>query len=209
MLTQPATMIKDKPLIWQQHGYARLAMMFTNDMAQTFGITLYDLTQQIRSGETPKVLSNLLGVTLAAMVIRLIAKGVPDEPDDIAEWGKWIAGAFAEQEISSIPIIGKEAVALWDARNGYFGNQSAFIAPFAKLMAGAKGLWDSKNDNDEKAIFNLIEGGALLAPFPATALRRLWGMLKETGKGEVLRAMKALVGTRMQDENFLHRNRRN
>ena len=208
LLTQPVAMIKDKPLVWQQHGLARLAMMFSNDMAQTFGLTFYDLTQQIRAGETPKALATVVGLTLAATMIRLISKGFPDEPDDPAEWAKWVAGAFVEQEISSLPIIGKEAVALWDAQRGYLNNNSAFIAPFAKLASGVKGLWDSNSNNNEQAIFNLIEGGALLAPFPATALRRLWGMLKESGKGEVLRALGRLAGIRMEDKKFIRNSNR-
>ena len=173
-------------------------MMFSNDMAQTFGLTFYNLTQQIRAGETPKALATVVGLTIAATMIRLISKDISDEPDDPAEW---VAGAFIEQEISSLPIIGKEAVALWDAHRGHFTNHSAFIAPFAKLASGAKGFWDSNNNNNEQAIFNLIEGGALLAQFPATALRRLWVMLKESGKGDVLSVLGRLASTHMEDKN--------
>ena len=136
-------------------------------------------------------------------MLRALSKGVPDKPDDPEEWMKWVLAAFAEQEISALPVVGKEAVALWDARSGYFGHNSAFIAPFAKLMMGVKGIWDDKTHNDERAIFNLLEGGALLAEFPATALRRLWGMLKEGGKGEVLRALGALLGIRLQEKKAL------
>ncbi len=202
LLTQPATQFKDKPLIWRQHGYARLMMMFTNDMAQTFGITAYDLSQALRRGEYPKALGHVLGVTLAAMLIKALSSGLPDEPDDPDEWAKWVASALTEQEINSIPLIGKELMTLWDSRRGYLNNNSAFVAPLAKLLAGSKGLWDDKNDNNERAIINLIEGGSLLAPFPATALKRLWYMAKYSGKGEVLNAVKSLLGTHIQDKKL-------
>lgn len=125
---------------------------------------MYDLTQAIRNGEVPRAFTTAIGLTLAAMYITALTSGGPDEPDDPEEWAKWTASAFTEQTINSIPLIGKEALALWDYRRGYFKNDSAFIAPFAKLAAGTRGLWDDKNDNDERAIWNLIEGSSLLAP---------------------------------------------
>lgn len=202
ILTQPVTHVKDKPLLWQQHGLARLAMMFTNDMAQTFGESVYDLTQSIRRGDVKEAVYRLTGLTLAAMMIKLISSGLPDEPDEPEEWGKWITSAFVENELSAVPVIGKGLVPLWDYKRGFFGSQDPFIAPFAKLMAGVHGLWDDKNDNDERAIFNLIEGVALLSPFPATGLKRVWRTGVELGHGELLRAMKRAVGMRVEDRKL-------
>ena len=202
LLTQPAYNIKDKPLIWQQSGWARLAMMFTSDMAQTFGISLYDLTQALRNGEIHKGLATLTGLTLAAMTIRLLSSGFPDDPDDPEEWAKWIAGAFTSQFINSIPLIGKELITLWDAKNGYFNNNSAFVAPVAKLFKCVKGFSDSKKDWLEDGAIPIIEGMSLLAPFPATAMRRLYYLLKHSGQGEVSKALQTLLGQRTQDKNL-------
>lgn len=205
LLTQPAYNIKDKPLIWQQHGIARLMMMFTNDMAQTFGITLYDMTQAIRRGDVKATLATVTGLTLATMLIKMLSGGLPDDPYDPEEWVKWIASAFTENFINSIPLIGKELVTLWDAKNSYFQHNSAFVAPIAKLVKGVNGLWDDKKENNEQAIFNLIEGGSLLVPFPATALRRLYNMLKYSGQGDVINAIKAMVGTHIENKKLRRR----
>ncbi len=202
LLTQPAYNIKDKPLIWQQSGWARLAMMFTSDMAQTFGISLYDLTQSLRNGEIKKGFATLIGVTLAAMTIRMLSGGLPDKPDDPEEWAKWVAGAFTSQFIQSIPLIGKELITLWDAKNGYFNHNSAFVAPVAKLFKGVKGVTDDNKDWLEDGAIPIIEGASLLAPFPATALRRLYYLLKYSGQGEVKKALQTLIGQRTQDKNI-------
>ena len=202
LLTQPPAHVKDKPLIWQQHGYARLAMMFTNSLSNIYGITMYDLTQAIRNGEVPRAFTTAIGLTLAAMYITALTSGGPDEPDDPEEWAKWTASAFTEQTINSIPLIGKEALALWDYRRGYFKNDSAFIAPFAKLAAGTRGLWDDKNDNDERAIWNLIEGSSLLAPFPSTALHRLYNVGEKLGEGEIGAALKRMVGINKEEKRI-------
>ncbi|MBQ6738490.1 MAG: hypothetical protein IJP41_08575, partial [Synergistaceae bacterium] len=127
LITQPTMNMKDKPLAWQQHGAARLMMLFTNDMAQTFGLTLYDMTQAIRRGDVPEALKIMTGVTLAAMLIKLLTSGLPDDDDD-ETFAQWVASAFTEQSINSIPLIGKELLTLWDSRRGYFKNNSAFVA---------------------------------------------------------------------------------
>lgn len=202
LLTQPATHVKDKPLVWQQHGMARLAMMFTNDMAQTFGETVYDFVQGIRHGEVKETMYRLTGLTLAAMFIKLISSGLPDEPDDPQEWANWITSAFVENELTAVPVIGKGLVTLWDYKRSMFGSQDPFVAPFAKLMQGVHGLWDDKNNNNERAVFNLIEGASLFAGFPSTALRRVWYASQELGHGNVLNAVKRAVGTRVENKKL-------
>ena len=200
LLTQPASQAKDKPLIWQQHGYARLAMMFTNDMAQTLGETVYDLTAAIRRGDVKDIFYRLVGLTLAAVMIKLMTSGTPDDVDDPVDLAKWITSAFAEQTINSIPIIGKNAVALWDYKNGYFNSTDPFIAPFAKLVLGFHGLADKDKKNNERAIWNLIEGGALLSPFPATGLKRLWQAGKATGHEGLISGLARAIGIQIQDK---------
>ncbi|MBR6901097.1 MAG: hypothetical protein IKN30_03435 [Synergistaceae bacterium] len=55
-------------------------------------------------------------------------------------------------------------------------------------------MWDDKNDNDECAIWNLLEGGSLLAPFPSTALHRLYNVGKALDEGEIGAALKRMLG---------------
>ena len=135
------------------------------------------------------------------MLIKLLTSGLPDDDDD-ETFAQWVASAFTEQSINSIPLIGKELLTLWDSRRGYFKNNSAFVAPFAKLTSGVQGLWDEKDDNDERAVWNVIEGGALLAPFPVTALKRLYYIGKELGEGEMTNALKRLIGMHVEEKNY-------
>ena len=199
-LTQPPAHAKNKPLIWQQHGYARLAMMFTNSLANIYGITLYDLTTAIKNGEIPKTLATAVGLTLAAMMIYGLSSGSDDDDDS---WLEWIAKAVSEQTINSIPLIGKELMTLWDYRKGFFrNNQSAFVAPFAKLLKGSRGLSDDKAENNERAVWDLIEGGSLLYPFPVTGLHRVYNAIQELGNGEVANIFKRIFGMRVEKKKM-------
>ena len=200
LLTQPPSHIKDKPLVWQQHGYGRLAMMFTNSLSQIYGITLYDLTSAIARGEVPTVLATLTGLTLAGMMIKGLSSGDDDDNDTLAER---IFSALGEQTVNSIPVVGKGLLSLWDYWEEFFKKDSSpFVAPFAKLASGKRGLWDEKDNNDERAIWTLIEGGSLFAPFPVTALRRLYYTGKELGQGEIANALKRLVGMHVEEKKY-------
>ena len=190
LLTQPTIDVKDKPLLWQQKGYVRLMMMFTTDLAQTFGETVYDLSQSIKHGRAKESFYRVCALTLAAGLIQAMTGGLPDDP---------IASAFTKQTINSIPLIGKDAVNLWDNPNGNFLQKtSPYIAPFAKIMSGIYRLKDGKDDNDEQALFSLMEGAALLAPFPATGLKRIWQAGKAYGQEGVTSSMARLIGVQQQ-----------
>lgn len=90
--------------------------------------------------------------------------------------------------LTFIPLIGKKLITLWDAKNGYFNHNSAFVAPVAKLFKGVKGVTDDNKDWLEDGAIPIIEGASLLAPFPATALKILYYLLKYSGQGEVKKA---------------------
>lgn len=202
LLTQPPTNIKDKPLVWQQHGYAKLLMMFTNSLSNIWGMTIYDLSSAIKNKNTPAFMYTLTGLALAATLIKMINSGPPDDWDNPDEWAKFIASAFTEQEVNSIPLIGKGALALWNAKSGYFTQTDPFLAPFSKMLHGFQRLGDKKTENDEQAISNLLDAIALLTPFPATAIRRIAQTIKYAGEGEVLKALKAMIGMRNQDKKL-------
>ncbi|MBQ9565181.1 MAG: zeta toxin family protein [Synergistaceae bacterium] len=198
-LTQPTTLRKDAPRVYQGSGLARLAMVFTNDCAQTFGITVYDLAAACRRGDAPGFLYTLAGVTLAAGMMRALTYGGPDE-DDEESWAEWWRSALLRQSVEVVPILGKSAIHLWDTKGYSTGEMSPYLAPFAKMLSGANGLWDDKEDNNERAVWNLIEGGSLLAGFPSVALHRLRRVGQDVADGEAVKALQHMIGQRVRDK---------
>ena len=65
-------------------------------------------------------------------------------------------------------------------------------------MAGTRGLTDDKKENDERAIWNIIEGGSLLYPFPVTGLHRLYKAIQDLGEGEVSNIIKRIFGMKVE-----------
>lgn len=196
LLTQPATHLKDKPLIGQQSGYTRLVMMFTNQLMQTFGEEYHDLMGSLRRGEVPEVLYRVAGLTLAAMWIKALTGGLPDEPDDTEEWINWVASAFTEQAINTIPVIGKHALTLWDYHRGFFNSEDPFLSPFARIIAGTNNLLEG---DTEQAIYKISEGSALLVPLPVIGVRRIWQAGKELKEGELSSAIGRFLGVRRKE----------
>ena len=77
-----------------------------------------------------------------------------------------LPGFSLNNKITRYPSLGKRLLLFWDAQKGYLTHNSAFVALFAKLVSRAMGgLLDDKNDNNGQAVFNLIEGIALLVLF--------------------------------------------
>ena len=200
LLTQQTTHVKDAPLIWQQSGYAKLAMIFTSEAAQMWGMTVYDMAQSIRRGEVPAILANALALTMTAAMFKLITDGTPDDDED-ETWTGWFASALTRQSLEAMPLVGKEVLILWENTFGkpaYRGTQySAFVAPLDKLQYGIKGVFDDDEDNNERAAWSLIEGMSLLGlPFPATGARRLWQSGRMASEGDGANAAFNLFGMR-------------
>ncbi|MBQ7262526.1 MAG: hypothetical protein IJR14_02285, partial [Synergistaceae bacterium] len=122
LLTQPASQAKDMPRMWNQSGYAKLAMIFSMDAAQRFGITVYDLWVAVRAGKWPRFIWTLAGLTLGTMAVQALSDGGPDDWADISELSAYWARAFARDAVSTLPLVGKEALAAWDMHmgDGYF-----------------------------------------------------------------------------------------
>jgi hypothetical protein len=180
-LTQQASHSKDMPRVWRQKGLARLAMIFTSDAASTFGMTAYDLARQLRSGQMTKAFATLLGLTMSAMLMKAATDGPGDDETPYEEeqgWLAWTASAVSEQAISSTPLIGKDAMLLYDSLRGkYTGTQySALVTPLEKAMRAAKILNKNNIEEDEMwrasgyALEALSLGG--LMPLPVTGMRR-------------------------------------
>ncbi|MBQ7262482.1 MAG: hypothetical protein IJR14_02065 [Synergistaceae bacterium] len=201
-LTQPISSARDKSRIWRQQGLVRLGMMFTSDAAQTFGMTAYDLVQKLTSGELDETVRgfwSLMVLGLTAVWIKAMSEGIPWD-DDEEEWGEWIADAFTEQSILSIPIVGKEALALWGTMSGkgYRSQWSSVVAPVERAARAVK-LWtdeDSEEEERTRAAWLTLDAMALggVAHLPVTGARRALKAalaLREDGLGA---AGRALVG---------------
>ena len=204
-LTQQPASARDTARMWRQNGFVRLAMVFTSDAASTFGMTAYDLVQQLRGGKLGKAFMTLTALTVTAILTKAANEGVPDDEDDDEEGRNWALEAFVEQAIASIPLAGKEAMVLYDSMRGkHRGTQySAIMAPIVKLGQAYHLL--SKEDSDEeeqrRATWLALEAFSLsgVAPIPVTGMRRIvqsFDLAKEDGMAAALN----LVGIRRRPE---------
>jgi hypothetical protein len=205
-LTQQAPHQKDLPRIWRQKGIARLAMIFTSDAAQTFGMSAYDLVRFIRTRQGEKAFFTILGLTLTAILMKVVTDGPGDDEAPYEEeqgWLAWTRSAISEQAIASIPLVGKDAMLLYDGMAGkYRGTQySALVTPFERALRAMRILNKDAIEEDEmwKASEYALEAMSLggLLPLPMTALRRarrsidLW-----MGEGDGFKAARNMVGMR-------------
>ena len=204
-LTQQPASARDTARMWRQNGFVRLAMVFTSDAASTFGMTAYDLVQQIRGGKPGRAFMTLTALAMTGILMKAANEGVPDDEDDDEEGRNWALEAFTEQAIASIPLAGKEAMVLYDSMRGkYRGTQySAIMAPIVKLAQAYHLL--SKEDSDEedqrRATWLALEAFSLsgVAPIPVTGMRRIvqsFDLAKEDGMAAALN----LVGIRRRPE---------
>ena len=188
-LTQQPAYAKDTAMAWRTSGFVRLVSIFTSDAAQTWGMTVYDLAQQVKTKQWHKGLATLTALALTGVLIKAASDGFPSDDDDEG-WLEFIWNAFNEQFITSIPLLGKEIMALYDNLSGkYRGTQySALVTPVEKALRAYK-LWadeDSEGDDFNRATWLAVEALSLggVAPVPVTSMRRAWnsvGILPEEG----------------------------
>ena len=203
-LTQQPANAREAARMWRQNGFVRLAMVFTSDAASTFGMTAYDLVQQLRGGKVGKMFMTLTALALTGILMKAANEGLPDDEDDDEEGRNWALEAFTEQAIASIPLVGKEAMVLYDSMRGkYRGTQySAFMAPVVKLAQTYHLL--SKEDSDEedqrRATWLALEAFSLsgAAPIPVTGMRRLVQSM-ELAEEDGMAAALNMVGIRRRE----------
>lgn len=192
-LTQQTPLAKDMPRLWNQQGVARLMMIFTSDMANTWGMTVYDLTH---TKDGKKVLSTVTALAMTAALMGF-AEGAPDDDDD---WILWMMHRFADQQISAAPLVGKEIMSALNVFMGDGYNQatySSLAAPFVKLMQGVGGMAAADSDKVygdgstkfERSTFKALEGMSLLTPFPFTAANRVRRIVRADDAGEAVRIL--------------------
>ena len=215
LLTQTVTHIKDAPMLYQQKGLLKLSLIFTNDLAQTFGISAYDLAAAIRGGNVPKFMYTILGGALMSTILGYIVQGGPDDDND-ESFAEFIGRFLTRQGIESIPLIGKGILSLWD-NNGYIQrNNDALLAPIAKLYNGVRKLvkggdkkkrktWNGVKEQDDNntanAILDIVEGVALGGvPIPSTAIKRGYKASQDAWKGEFKKAGKRLLGQDVKEK---------
>lgn len=204
-LTQQASSSKDQARMWRQSGFVRATMVFSSDAAQTFGMTAYDLAQQMRTGQMTKAMSTILALTMTAVLMQAASKGLPSDEDDEESGASWLADAFLSQTIEAIPLVGKEIMLLYDRLSGqYRGSQySAIVAPIEKIARAWK-LWsdeDAEEGDDWKASGLAIEALSLtgIAPVPYTGVRRVMQSLSLAGESGTAAALN-MVGIRPRKE---------
>lgn len=202
-LTQQVPNIKDMPAFWRQSGLAKLMMIFSSNNVPIWGMTAYDMAQAIKRGDVPETLKVMLALSIAATAMAVVTSGPPSGDDDDS-WEEWIARAFTEQTIQSIPIVGKELVAAYDElinRNRRGSTYSALVTPIVKTYQGLQRMMADDSDKTMSSGLSKFETGAwqaaeglslLLAGAPITMARRLRTALTADNPEEALQVMLAM-----------------
>ena len=191
-LTQQTPLAKDMPRVWNQNGVMRLMMIFTSDMANTWGMSIYDLTHS-ESGRDRLMTVAALGMT--ALLMGMMQGG----PDDDDEFIAWYMKQLMEQQVGATPVIGKEVMSAIDAMSNRFGrsNYSALSAPLVKIMQGVGGwfaddadkIYSDGTTKRERSFYTALEGLSLFVPFPFTTVNRIRRALNSDDGGEAARIM--------------------
>ena len=209
-LTQQAASAKDLPRFWRSGGYVKTVMAFTSDTAATLGMTAYDFVQQISSGEmntTMKAFSTAFALAVTAIAMKAATDGISgDDDDEDGGVGAWLGSALTEAFITSLPLVGKEAMMLYEELSGkYRGTTySAFLTPVVKLLKGLDLMFDEDSEEEQfwKASGMLLDSIALsgIAPIPSTAIRRAVQSVAMMDEGDADNAARTLFGMRVRRE---------
>ena len=188
LVTQQATTAKDAPVIWRQSGLVRLWMLFTSEAAKSWGMSTYDFVQELQRpgwNEKKAAVATLLSWSLTALMAYFMRNPLPsddgydDDPETVADW---LRDAFSEEFLKSIPLIGGEAMMLYNryarGKRGW-SQYSAIVAPIAKVLESAhyfatKDEYDDDPEKDLKMAGYAIEGLSLGTgiPVPYTGIKR-------------------------------------
>ena len=207
-MTQNATSAKDKPLLWKQNSVIRLAMMFTGDAAKRLNIATYDMAQALRSDGGWNKIKNTFavatGLAMGALLVHAISVGTPFDDDTEEEWDEWIGDAFAREAISTIPIIGNEALLAYERLMGkkrYGSVESVMFAPVSNVI---KSLESFSEEDYGRAIWYATEALALTTGLvPATGLKRAINSVVMLGDGELGDAIDNMLGQRVWSEKAI------
>jgi hypothetical protein len=223
LMTQQATNIKDTSRIWRSSKYVRVInMLFMSEGAKLWNMTQYDFVQGLSArgwNEKKQGFLTLFALAMTAALTETIKHGLSPDDDEYGEeptaatYGmKYFVRPFMEQTISALPLVGKEAIALYDIlANGakWRGQEGMIFAPGKRVVQGGKYFLsgEAKEDlgyGDLESIWKntgyLLEGISLLSPvpIPVTGIKRgvqSWGMKED----DPLKAALNMLGVRPRE----------
>lgn len=206
-LTQPPSNTRDTMRITRNGSLAALKMKFTYALASAWNMTTYDFIQKLFSKDWNNIKSafaTLIGLALTATLIKFMHDGGPNRDND-EDIPQWVAGAFSEQIVNSIPLIGKDAMQSYNKRfKGKYGQSQfdAFNAPVDKVL-NATGivLKEDKSDEDYARLGSLVlEVFALSSGIiPYSGIKQTIRSLMMAADGNPLKGFANLLGFRQKE----------
>lgn len=164
--TQPQGGIKDLPQLYRTNNeYARMVLMFTNQLNQYWNMSTSDLPMEIRNKEYGKAMTGVASQMLISALIYAASHGgtLPEDPEDFIEA---IFGTF----IGSIPLFGNLGLSIF---KGY----EPSISPAESLLSNVNRAYHEIQE--EGFIAGVDEAMFLLAVFSGVP----YSQAKRTLKG--------------------------
>ena len=205
-LTQPPSNTRDTMRITRNGSLAALKMKFTYALASAWNMTTYDFIQKLFSKDWNNIksaFSTLLGLALTAMLVKFMHDGGPDLDNDESA-AQWAAGAFSEQAVNSIPLIGKDVMQSYNKRfKGKYGQSQfdAFNAPIDKVLnAAGIALKEDKSDEDYSKLGSLVLESIALSTglVPYSGIKQTIRSLMMADDSEPLKGIANFLGFRQK-----------
>jgi hypothetical protein len=176
---QPASSL-DLPELWNRGGLYRMLLLFSSETIVSANMVFYDIPRQILNGNKATALRAALAISIASMMLRLLAVGGPDGDDDEA-WSEWFMKTMADASAGNIPVIGQEIMQVVD---GGVSSPEKTIAttPFWNAYTGVRNILESDDKKvgrngltkGETGTLALLNAYSLLKPFPYAQTRKLY-----------------------------------
>lgn len=205
-LTQPPSNTRDTMRITRNGSLAALKMKFTYALASAWNMTTYDFIQKLFSKDWNNIKSafaTLIGLALTATLIKFMHDGGPDTDND-ENTAQWVAGAFSEQAVNSIPLIGKDAMQSFNKHfRGKYGQSQfdAFNAPIDKVLnAAGIALKEDKSDEDYSKLGSLVLESIALSTglVPYSGIKQTIRSLMMATDSEPLKGIANFLGFRQK-----------
>ncbi len=164
--TQPTASAKDLADLYTQNEVLNWFLIFTQQLNQIWNIVTYDVFAHWNNKNYQKTASDVIAVSLNAMLIWMITnKRLPEDEDDLLDM-------TTDQMINIVPLLGKDIMA---GKKGWGGTD---IAPLKAAKEISRAI---SSDDQEKIAKALFEQLAVVKGVPITAIKRGAAFL-ETGE---------------------------